>query len=401
MLTDTNLENQIYNDPTEGDQTTITLNTLHGQPPIVIGHRGASGELPEHTLEAYKLAIERGADFIEPDLVSTQDGVLIARHEPNLIATTDVASRPEFSDRFTTKIVDGVAEDGFFASDFTLAEIKTLRAVMQQDFRPQVFNGFYEIPTLAEIIELVQQVEADTGKKIGIYPETKHPTFHDDLGLSLEAPLLATVEATGFTDPSRIYIQSFEVANLQRLSKLTVIPLVQLLNAGGINLDGSLIETQPYDFVVSGDPRTYADLRTPAGLQEIATYASGIGPWKRMIISVQGVDLNGDGQADDVNGDGVVNDADKTLTAPTTLVQDAHTAGLLVHPYTFRNEERFLAADYNGDPALEYIQFINLGIDGYFTDFPGTGSQVRDQLTRALSSLLITLIYYSLSLQPC
>ena len=383
MLTDTNLENQISNNPTEDDQTTITLNTLDGQPPIVIGHRGASGEMPEHTLGAYKLAIERGADFIEPDLVSTQDGVLIARHEPNLIATTDVASRPEFSDRFTTKIVDGVAEDGFFASDFTLAEIKTLRAVMQQDFRPQVFNGVYEILTLAEIIELVQQLEADTGKKIGIYPETKHPTFHNHLGLSLEAPLLATLEATGFTDPSWIYIQSFEVANLQRLNKLTDIPLVQLLNAGGINLDGSLIETQPYDFVVSGDPRTYGDLRTPAGLQEIATYASAIGPWKRMIISVQGVDLNGDGQADDVNGDGVVNDADKTLTAPTSLVKDAHTAGLLVHPYTFRNEERFLAADYKGNPALEYIQFINLGIDGYFTDFPGTGSQVRDQLTGA------------------
>ncbi|YAF94152.1 MAG: phytase [Nodularia sp. CChRGM 3473] len=359
----------------------VTLNTLDGQAPIVIGHRGASGELPEHTLGAYKLAIERGADFIEPDLVATKDGVLIARHEPNIINTTDVASRSEFSDRFTTKIVDGVAEEGFFVSDFTLAEIKTLRAIMPQGFRPQVFNGVYEIPTLEEIIELVQQVEADTGKKIGIYPETKHPTFHDDLGLSLEAPLLATLEKTGFTDPSRIYIQSFEVANLKKLSQLTDIPLVQLFDAIDINLDGSLIETQPYDFVVSGDPRTYADLRTPAGLQEIATYASGIGPWKRMIISVRGVDLNGDGQADDVNGDGVVNDADKTLTAPTTLVKDAHTAGLLVHPYTFRNEGRFLAADYNGNPVLEYIDFINLGVDGYFTDFPGTGDQVRDQLT--------------------
>ncbi|MCG6133882.1 MAG: phytase [Nostoc sp. LLA-1] len=362
----------------------VTLNTLDGQPPIVIGHRGASGELPEHTLGAYKLAIERGADFIEPDLVATKDGVLIARHEPNLIATTDVASRPEFSDRFTTKIIDGVAEEGFFASDFTLAEIKTLRAIMPQDFRTQVFNGVYEIATFEEIIQLVQDIEAHTGKKIGIYPETKHPTFHDELGLSLEEPLLETLEKTGFTDPSRIYIQSFEVANLQKLSELTDIPLVQLLDAGGINLDGSLIETQPYDFVVSGDTRTYADLRTPEGLQEIASYASGIGPWKRMIVSVEGVDLNGDGQADDVNGDGVVNDADKTLTAPTTLVQDAHASGLVVHPYTFRNEERFLAADYNNNPALEYIQFINLGIDGYFTDFPGTGNQVRDQLTGEL-----------------
>ncbi|TVP63997.1 MAG: glycerophosphodiester phosphodiesterase [Nodularia sp. (in: Bacteria)] len=354
--------------------------TLNGKPPIVIAHRGASGELPEHTLAAYKLAIERGADFIEPDLVSTEDGVLIARHEPNMINTTDVANRPEFSDRFTTKIIDGVAVAGFFASDFTLTEIKILRAIMQQDFRPQEFNGLYEIPTLEEMIELVQQIEAETGQKIGIYPETKHPTFHDALGLSLETPLLETLEKNNFTDPSRIYIQSFEVSNLKKLSQETDIPLIQLLNATGINLDGSLMETQPYDFVVSGDPRTYADLRTPAGLQEIATYASGIGPWKRMIISVQGMDLNGDGEADDLNGDGVVNDADKTLTAPTTLVQDAHAAGLVVHPYTFRNEDRFLSADYNGNPALEYIQFINLGIDGYFTDFPGTGSQIRDQL---------------------
>jgi glycerophosphoryl diester phosphodiesterase len=362
----------------------VSLNTLDGKPPIVIGHRGASGELPEHTLGAYKLAVERGADFVEPDLVSTKDGVLIARHEPNLIATTDVASRPEFSDRRTTKIVDGVAEEGFFASDFTLAEIKTLRAIMPQGYRTQVFNGIYEIPTFEEIIELVQQIEADTGKKIGIYPETKHPTFHNDQGLSLEEPLLATLEQTGFTDPSRIYIQSFEVGNLKKLSQLTDIPLVQLLDAGGVNLDGSLSEIQPYDFVVSGDPRTYADLRTAAGLEEIASYASGIGPWKRMIISVQGVDSNGDGLADDVNGDGVVNDADKTTTSPTGLVQDAHAAGLVVHPYTFRNEGRFLAANYNGNPAQEYIDFIQLGIDGYFTDFPGTGNQVRDQLTGAL-----------------
>ncbi|MDP5337031.1 MAG: esterase-like activity of phytase family protein, partial [Nodularia sp. (in: cyanobacteria)] len=359
----------------------VSLNTLNGQAPIVIGHRGASGELPEHTLGAYKLAIERGADFIEPDLVATKDGVLIARHEPNIINTTDVASRPEFSDRLTTKMVDGVAEEGFFVSDFTLAEIKTLRAIMPQGFRTQVFNGLYEIPTFEEIIELVQQIEADTGKKIGIYPETKHPTFHDDLGLSLEEPLLATLEAKGFTDPSRIYIQSFEVANLKELSNKTDIPLVQLFDAIDVNLDGSLIETQPYDFVVSGDPRTYADLRTPAGLQEIATYASGVGPWKRMIKSVQGVDANNDGQADDVNGDGVVNDADKTLTPPTSLVQDAHDAGLLIHPYTFRNEGRYLAADYNGNPEAEFIDFINLGVDGYFTDFPGTGDRVRDQLT--------------------
>jgi myo-inositol-hexaphosphate 3-phosphohydrolase len=360
---------------------TVNLNTLNGKPPIVIGHRGASGELPEHTLGAYKLAIERGADFIEPDLVSTKDGVLIARHEPNLIATTDVADRPEFSDRKTTKIVDGKAEEGFFASDFTLAEIKTLRAKMPQSFRTQAFNGVYEIPTFEEIIELVKQVEKDTGRKIGIYPETKHPTFHDNLGLSLEEPLLATLEKTGFTDPSRIYIQSFEVSNLKELNQKTDVPLVQLLDAVDVRDDGTLIETQPYDFVVNGDSRTYADLRSPEGLQEIATYADGIGPWKRMIVSVKAVDKDGDGQPDDINSDGVINDADKTLTEPTSLVQDAHATGLLVHPYTFRDEERYLASDYDGDPAQEYKQFINLGVDGYFTDFPGTGDVARDRIT--------------------
>ncbi|MBF2063775.1 MAG: esterase-like activity of phytase family protein [Calothrix sp. C42_A2020_038] len=363
-----------------------TVPTLTGQAPIVIGHRGASGELPEHTLAAYKLAIDRGADFIEPDLVSTKDGVLIARHEPNLINTTDVAARPEFADRRTVKTVDGVEEEGFFASDFTLAEIKTLRAKMPQDYRTQAFNGVLEVPTFEEIITLVQQEEALTGRKIGIYPETKHPIFHDDLGLSLEEKLVDTLVKTGFTDPQRVFIQSFETSNLKELNSVLMpaagidIPLVQLLDAVDVRLDGSLIETRPYDFVVSGDQRTYGDLRTPDGLREIATYADGIGPWKRMIVSVRGVDANNDGIADDVNQDGVVNDADKTTLPPTSLVQDAHAAGLLVHPYTFRNERRFLAADYNGNPELEYRQFIGLGVDGYFTDFPGTGDLVRDQI---------------------
>ncbi|PSN79733.1 glycerophosphodiester phosphodiesterase [filamentous cyanobacterium CCP4] len=363
-----------------------TLNTLNGQEPLVIGHRGASGELPEHTLEAYSLAIARGADFIEPDLVATKDGVLIARHEPILGGTTDVASRPEFADRRRSGTIDGIVyEDEFFASDFTLAEIKTLRAIMPQGYRTDAFDGVFQIPTFEEVINLVKQVEADTGRTIGVYPETKHPTYHDDLGLSLEEPLLATLEATGFTDPSRVFIQSFEVSNLKELNTQTDIPLVQLLDAFDVALDGSLIyesaNARPYDFAVNGDTRTYGDLQTPAGLAEIATYADGIGPWKRMIVSVAGVDADGDGAADDVNGDGAVNDADKTTTAPSTLIPDAHAAGLLVHAYTFRNEDRFLAADYNGNPELEYRQFINLGVDGYFTDFPGTGDLVRDQIT--------------------
>ncbi len=364
----------------------VKLNTLNGQAPLVIGHRGASGELPEHTLEAYALAIERGADFIEPDLVSTKDGVLIARHEPNMINTTDVASRPEFASRKTTKMVDGVAEVGFFASDFTLAEIKTLRAIMPQSARTQAFNGVFQIPTLEEVINLVKQAEKDTGKKIGIYPETKHPTYHDNLGLSLEEPLLATLTKTGFTDPSRVFIQSFEVSNLKELNTKTNLPLVQLLDAYDVDYaTGKLlyqdVNARPYDFTVKGDTRTYEDLQTAKGLAEIATYADGIGPWKRMIVSVKNVDANNDGKADDLNNDGAINDADRVTLAPTSLVQDAHKVGLQVHPYTFRNEAGTLASNYGGNPAKEFEQFINLGVDAYFTDFPGTGDLVRDQLT--------------------
>jgi glycerophosphoryl diester phosphodiesterase len=364
--------------PTPNYPEVVNLNTLNGQVPIVIGHRGASGELPEHTLEAYALAIERGADFIEPDLVSTKDGVLIARHEINITETTDVAERPEFADRFTTKTIDGVVESGWFADDFTLEELKTLRAIERLPFRAQVYNGVFQVPTLEEIIDLVNQVEEQTGRKIGIYPETKHPTYHDAVGLSLEEPLIETLTNKNFTDPERIFIQSFEVGNLLELNNAIMpqagvdLPLVQLL---------SNATEQPYDFVVSGDPRTYGDLATPEGLEIINDYAAGIGPNKRLIVPAQTVDRNNDGQPDDLNSDGEINDADRVLGSPTSLVQDAHTAGLLVHPYTFRNEERFLASDYNGNPREEYEQFIRIGVDGYFTDFPGTGDLVRDQIT--------------------
>lgn len=375
------------------------LNTLNGQAPIVIGHRGASGERPEHTLASYQLAIQQGADFIEPDLVVTKDGVLIARHEPALAVvkadgtidfgntTTDVYLRPEFANRKTTKMLDGTPVTGWFAEDFTLAEIKQLRAIERLPFRETVFNGVFEIPTLDDIIALVKQVEQDTGKKIGIYPETKHPTYFTEKGYNTSQLLIDNLVKNNFTDPSRIYIQSFEVGNLKELHNSIMpragvdIPLIQLLDAEDVRDDGSLIEIRPYDFVVSGDSRTYGDLRTAAGLQEIATYADGIGPWKRMIVSVKAVDSNGDGQPDDLNGDGVINDADKVTLPPTSLVNDAHAAGLLVHPYTFRNEGRYLASDYKGNPELELRQFIQLGVDGFFDDFPGTGDLVRDQIT--------------------
>lgn len=356
----------------------LPLNTLNGQTPIVIGHRGASGYRPEHTLASYQLAIDLGADFIEPDLVSTKDGYLIARHEVNIKDTTNVADHPEFASRQTTKTIDGATESGWFTDDFTLAEIKTLRAKERLDFRDHSYDGLFEIPTLEEIISLVKQEEVNTGRKIGIYPETKHPTYHQSVGLALEDNLVQRLSNAHFTDPNRIFIQSFEVANLHYLNILIDVPLVQLLDATDVALDGSLIETQPYDFVVSGNPLTYGDMRTPAGLAEIATYANGIGPWKRMIVSVRGVDLNGDGQADDVN------DADKTLLPPASLIADAHGAGLLVHPYTFRNEDRFLAADYNGDPKLEYEQFFKLGVDGLFSDFSDTAVSVRNTVASVL-----------------
>jgi glycerophosphoryl diester phosphodiesterase len=363
------------------------LNTLNGQAPIVIGHRGASGDRPEHTLASYQLAIERGADFIEPDLVVTKDGVLIARHEPDITGTTDVASRAEFANRKTTKMIDGVAVTGWFAEDFTLAEIKTLRAVERLSFREHTFDGVFEIPTLDEIIDLVKQTEKETGKKIGIYPETKHPTYFAEKGYDTSQLLVDNLVKNTFTDPNRIYIQSFEVGNLKALHDTIMpkagidIPLIQLLDAEDVRNDGSLIEIQPYDLVKSGDQRTYADLRTPEGLKEVATYADGIGPWKRMIVSVKTVDANNDGTPDDLNSDGAINDADKVTTTPSSLIQDSHAAGLLVHPYTFRNEAQYLASDYNGNPELELRQFIGLGVDGFFDDFPGTGDLVRDQIT--------------------
>ncbi|MFN6445512.1 MAG: esterase-like activity of phytase family protein [Nostoc sp. DedSLP05] len=382
--------------------------TLDGKAPKVLGHRGASGYRPEHTLESYKLAIEQGADFIEPDLVVTKDGVLIARHEPALAVlnadgtvnlsntTTDVYKRPEFANRKKTVSLDGNTITGWFAEDFTLAEIKTLRAVERLPFRDHSFDGQFEIPTLTEVIDLVKQVEANTGKKIGIYPETKHPTYFADeatyigtnekINRNISQILIDTLKANNFTDPGRIFIQSFEVSNLKDLHDRIMpaagvdIPLVQLLDASDIDINGKIIESQPYDLKVKGDTRTYGDLRTPEGLAEIASYADGIGPWKRMIVSVKGTDANNDGQADDVNGDGKVDDADKNTLPPSTLVQDAHNAGLLVHPYTFRAENQYLAADYQGKLALEIQQFYQLGVDALFSDFPNIADKVRDRL---------------------
>ena len=358
--------------------------TLRGDAPLVIGHRGAAGYLPDHTLEGYKKAIEMGADFIEPDLVATSDGVLVARHEPNITGTTDVAQRPVFANRKTKKTVDGVEEEGWFVSDFTLAELKTLRAIQPFADRDPQFNGQFQIPTFVEVLDLAKAEGAKAGRTVGVYPETKHPTYHASLGLPLEDRLLATLATYGYTTKaSPIIVQSFEVANLKYLRSRTQVRLVQLVDGNDLNADGSIDLTapygKPYDFAVAGDARTFASLLTPAGLQQVKTYADGIGPWKPYLIPSRQVDRNNDGQPDDLNGDGKIDERDRVLMAPTEVVKNAHAAGLFVHPYTFRSEARRLASDFKGDPKAEYKLFYELGVDGVFSDFPDQARAARDQ----------------------
>jgi len=357
--------------------------TLNGDTPLVIGHRGASGYRPDHTLESYKLAIDMGADFIEPDLVATKDGVLVARHEPNITGTTDVATRPEFASRKTTKNVDGVNEEGWFVSDFTLAELKTLRAVQPLSDRDQSYNGKFQIPTFEEVLDLAKAEGTKAGRTVGVYPETKHPTYHAKLGLPLEDRLLAVLAKYGYTTKaSPVIVQSFEVSNLKYLRTKTQVRLVQLVDANDVNADGSMDLTapydKPYDFAVAGDSRTFASLLTPAGLKEIKTYADGIGPWKPYLIPSKQVDANNDGKPDDLNGDGKIDERDRVMMPATSVVKDAHAAGLFVHAYTFRNEAKRLASDFKGDPKAEYKLFFNLGVDGVFSDFTDTAKAARD-----------------------
>jgi glycerophosphoryl diester phosphodiesterase len=352
-----------------------------GKRPLVIGHRGASGYLPEHTLESYALAIELGADFIEPDLVATKDGVLIARHEPNITATTNVSALPQFADRRKTRLVDGVSETGWFATDFTWAEMQQIRAVQAFAERDQAYNGLYRIPSFDEVIALAKRKSAEEGRTIGVYPETKHPTFHQQLGLALEDRLLHVLQKHGWNHRGApVFIQSFEQANLKYLRGKTSVRLVQLVDADDVAPDGTITYAapfdRPYDWAVAGRAGTFGDLVTPAGLAEVRTYADGVGPWKPYLISAACINVVA-GRCADANGDGLVNDTDRRLLAPSAVIANAHAQGLFVHTWTFRSEQRRLASDYRGMPANEYLAFYEAGVDGLFSDFPDTAVVAR------------------------
>ncbi|AGU47528.1 putative glycerophosphoryl diester phosphodiesterase [Variovorax paradoxus B4] len=366
------------------------LLTLDGNPPLVIAHRGASGYLPEQTLEAYARAIELGADVIEMDLVSTKDGVLIARHDPNLAISTDVAKHPRFAPRKKTIKVDGETQTGWFSNDFTLAEIKTLGGISTDAERPQEFNGKFKIPTFQEIIDFAKAKSKETGRTIAIYPETKNPTYFRDLGLPMEDKVIAAINAAGWNSKTApIYVQSFEPGSLKYMkAKGLNTRLIQLIDGDGIDMKTGAMTyavpvDRPYEWTKAGDKRNFDVMVTPAGLAEIKTYADGIGPWKRYIVSIKG-SIGSDGKPLDVNKDGKINDADATSVSPTTLVADAHKAGLFVHPFTFRNESRRLAADYNKDGRNEYAVYYKLGVDGVFTDFTDTAIAARADYLKSL-----------------
>jgi glycerophosphoryl diester phosphodiesterase len=353
---------------------TDTVNAA-AQRPIVIAHRGASGYRPEHTLESYRLAIEMGADYIEPDLVSTRDGHLVARHEPNITATTDVASRPQFAARRATKTIDGIEESGWFTTDFTLAELRTLRAIQPREYRSREFDGRFPIPTFEEIVALAQSAAAARGRTIGIYPETKHPTWHCEQGLALEPVLLQALAHAGWTTrDAPVFIQSFEAGNLQWLRERTGVRLVQLLDGSGLAPDGQAQPARRWQASgackLYGAPQLPTDFSKAESFARIAAYADAVGPWKRHLVGTRATQP------------GDRTETSRRTIEPSRFVALAHAAGLLVHPWTFRNETLHLAADYGGDPTAEYLQFFALGVDGVFADFPDTALAARTRFER-------------------
>ena len=333
--------------------------------PLIVGHRGAPGYLPEHTIPGYELAIKMGADFIEPDVVSTLDGHLIVRHEPLLSVTTDVASRPEFAGRKRTRTLDGIETTDFFTCDFTLAEIKTLRARQAFAGRDHSHDGLYQVQTLQEVIDLAQTKSRETGRTIGLYPEIKHPTFHQQLGLAIEDKLLDTLNRAGLDKASSpVIIQSFETANLKYLRRKTTIRLMQLIDGSDTDPDtGAMIlqppSDKPYDWVVAGRAGDNRDHLSPDGLRDIATYADIVAPWKRHLLSF----------------------AKGQPVRCKDIIDNAHACGLQVHSWTMRNDQ--LDPYYNGDAEKEYFDLFDLGLDGLFTDFADTGVKARDAWMKA------------------
>ncbi|WP_235498745.1 glycerophosphodiester phosphodiesterase family protein [Knoellia sp. Soil729] len=321
--------------------------------PVVYSHRGASGYRPEHTLAAYRLAVQEGADYIEPDLVMTRDGILVDRHEPEIGGTTDVASHPEFAGRRTTRKLDGKPVTGWWVQDFTLAELKTLRARERlPQLRPESagYDGRFEVPTLEEVLDLREQLSEQTGRTVGVIPEIKHSTALHAAGFDPEKALMQALTAHGLNRPDApLWVQSFELAPLVRLDNELGYraKLILLVNETG----------SPYDLAVKGDPRTYTDLLRPASLKDLAGDIDGLGVDKRRVIPIAG---------------------DGTLGSPTSLVADAHRAGLEVVVWTFRAENSFLPVDYRtgSDPAAhgrlgdEVGRFLDTGVDGVFCDQP-------------------------------
>jgi glycerophosphoryl diester phosphodiesterase len=366
---------------TAGTLTRVAISPPAGEPrrsavrpaaqtaPLVIGHRGAPGYRPEHTLASYELAVRMGADFIELDLVSTRDHVLVARHENELGGTTDVAAHAEFARRRITKVIDGTAVTGWFTEDFDLAELKTLRATERLPAVRQentMYDGRFEIATFAEVLELRQRLNDELHRVVGVCPEIKHSSYFRSVGLDLETPLVQQVRSAGLdTSSAPIFIQSFELTNLVDLRQHFGLsaPLLFLTAARGA----------PYDLTSTGDPTTYADLTSPAGLRSIAGIVNGIGPDKSQIIARSPTGTLAD------------------HLEPTTLVADAHSAGLKVHPYTFRAENAFLPLDYRrGTGAAAYgmaideqVRYLNTGIDGFFTDQADIGVIARTEFLAA------------------
>ncbi len=346
--------------PDDTEMIVVDLRTVRTDAPTagLIGHRGASGYRPEHTLAAYELAIRQCADYIEPDVVPTKDGRLVARHENDISGTTDVADHPEFADRRTTKTIDGRSITGWFTEDFTLSELRTLRARERlPQLRPAntAFDGLYPIPTLDEVLDLARHSRSCSGRPVGVAPETKHPSYFASIGLPLEERLLATLKAHGYTQASDpVVIQSFETANLKALARATKLPLIQLIDCSGA----------PYDLVAAGDPTTYADLVTPAGLRGIKRYADQVAICKDVMIP---------------------RDAQGRLLGPTAVITDAHRAGLRVTGWTFRRENQFLPLPFRsgtdpaaaGDLSGEINAFLDAGMDAFFTDNPDVGQEAR------------------------